>query len=98
VPGLRGPAAGGTGITVSAVTASPDVDLRNLIDGAVLLASTANAVMQLARPAVGYAVVESKVDSGQTMRCPFRRIRNTVTYMSVAMMAPRRNAPTTGAR
>ena len=65
---------------------SDDVDMRDLIDGAVLLAGTANAVMQLARPAVGYGVLESKIDSGQTMRCPFRRIRNTVTYMSVAMM------------
>jgi uncharacterized protein (DUF2236 family) len=73
-------------MTADAAAATPDVDLRDLIDGAVLLASTANAVMQLARPGVGYGVLESKVDGGQTMRCPFRRIRNTVTYMSVALM------------
>jgi uncharacterized protein (DUF2236 family) len=65
---------------------SDDVDMRDLIDGAVLLASTATAVMQLARPGVGYGVLESKVESGQTMRHPFRRIRTTVTYMSVALM------------
>ena len=73
-------------MTADAAASSPDVDLRDLIDGTVLLASTANLVMQLARPAIGYGVLESKVESGQTMRCPFRRIRNTVTYMSVAMM------------
>ena len=64
----------------------PDFDLRDVIDGAVLLAGTANLVMQLARPAVGYGVLESKVESGQAMRHPFRRLRTTVTYMSVALM------------
>ncbi len=47
-----------------------------------LLASTANAVMQLARPGVGYGVLEG---SG-VMRHPFRRVRNTITYLSVALM------------
>ncbi len=73
-------------MTADAAAASPDFDPRNLIDGAVLLASTANAVMQLARPAVGYGVLESKVESGQVMRHPFRRIRSTITYMSVVLM------------
>jgi uncharacterized protein (DUF2236 family) len=73
-------------MTASAAAASPDFDLRDLIDGAALLASTANAVMQLARPAVGYGVLESTVESGQVMRRPFRRIRNTITYVSVALM------------
>jgi uncharacterized protein (DUF2236 family) len=74
------------GMTANAAAASPDFDLRDLIDGAGLLASTANAVMQLALPAVGYGVLESKVESGQVMRHPFRRIHNTVTYVSVALM------------
>jgi len=73
-------------MTANAAAASPDVDLRDLIDGAALLASTANAVMQLARPEVGYGVLESTVESGQVMRHPFRRIRNTITYVSVALM------------
>ena len=73
-------------MTADAAAASPDFDLRDLIDGAALLASTANAVMQLARPAIGYGVLESKVESGQAMRHPFRRLRNTITYMSVAVM------------
>ncbi len=72
--------------TADAAAASSDFDLRDLIDGAALLASTANAVMQFARPAIGYGVLESKVESGQAMRHPFRRLRNTITYMSVAVM------------
>src|ERR1700734_2729420 len=61
-------------------------DVGEVIEGAALLASTANAVMQLALPAVGYGVLESKVESGQVMRHPFRRVRNTITYLSVALM------------
>jgi uncharacterized protein (DUF2236 family) len=61
-------------------------DLGEVIQGAALLASTANAVMQLALPAVGYGVLESRVESGQVMRHPFRRVRNTITYLSVALM------------
>jgi uncharacterized protein (DUF2236 family) len=80
-----GPAAG-AGMTAGPAAGPPDFDLRDLIDGAALLAGTANVVMQLARPAVGYGVLESKVESGQAMRHPFRRLRTTVTYMSVALM------------
>jgi uncharacterized protein (DUF2236 family) len=61
-------------------------DVGEVIEGAALLAGTANAVMQLALPAVGYGVLESKVESGQVMRHPFRRVRNTITYLSVALM------------
>jgi uncharacterized protein (DUF2236 family) len=63
-----------------------DFDVRDVIDGAALLASTANVVMQLAQPAVGYGVLESTVESGQVTRHPLRRIRNTVTYLSVAFL------------
>jgi uncharacterized protein (DUF2236 family) len=61
-------------------------DVGEVIEGAALLAGTANAVMQLALPAVGYGVLESKVESGQVMRHPFRRVRHTITYLSVALM------------
>jgi uncharacterized protein (DUF2236 family) len=64
----------------------PGFDVRDMVCGAGLLAATANVIMQLARPAVGYAVVESRVESGQVMRHPVRRWRNTVTYISVAIM------------
>ena len=61
-------------------------DPRNLAEGAGLLAATANVIMQLARPEVGYGVLESTVDSAQVMRHPLRRWRTTVTYLSVALM------------
>jgi uncharacterized protein (DUF2236 family) len=73
-------------MTADVAAAPPGFDLRDVADGAALLASTANAVMQLARPAVGYGVLESTVEGGQVMRHPFRRIRNTITYVSVALM------------
>ena len=60
--------------------------MREVIDGAGLLASTANVIMQLARPGVGYGVVESRVEAGQVMRHPLRRLRRTVTYLSVALL------------
>ena len=65
---------------------SPEFDVRDLIAGASLLAATANVIMQLARPEVGYGVVESTVESAQLMRHPVRRWLTTVTYLSVALM------------
>lgn len=63
-----------------------DFDVRDVVEGAALLASTANVVMQLARPAVGHGVVESSVEAGQMMRHPLRRLRGTLTYLSVAFL------------
>jgi len=73
---------GTTPATRAAEAALPGFDFRDVIEGATLLASTANAVMQLALPAVGYGVVEKS----QVMRHPLRRVRNTVSYLSVALM------------
>ena len=70
----------------AAAAAGADFDVRELIDGAALLASTANVVMQLAQPPVGHGVLESTVESRQVMRHPVRRIKNTVTYLSVAFL------------
>ena len=64
----------------------PEFDARHLVAGASLLAATANVIMQLARPEVGYAVVESTVESAQLMRHPVRRWLTTLTYLSVALM------------
>lgn len=58
--------------TMPSAGISPDFDVRDLADGVGLLAATANVIMQLARPEVGYGVVESKVDSAQIMRHPVR--------------------------
>jgi uncharacterized protein (DUF2236 family) len=65
---------------------SPDFDVRELVTGAGLLAGTANVIMQLSRPEVGYGVLESTVESAQLMRHPVRRWLTTVTYLSVALM------------
>jgi uncharacterized protein (DUF2236 family) len=52
--------------------------------GSALLAGPANVIMQLARPGVGYGVVESRVESGRIDRHPIKRARTTVTYLAVA--------------
>lgn len=67
-------------------TPAPEADVRDFIYGAGLLAATANVIMQLSRPAVGFGVLESKVESAQIMRHPLRRWRTTVTYLSVALL------------
>lgn len=60
--------------------------LDEVIVGAGLMAGAANVVMQLARPGVGYGVVESAVDSGNLFLHPWKRARTTFTYLSVATM------------
>lgn len=52
--------------------------------GIALLAGPANVIMQLARPAVGYGVVESRVESGRIDLHPVKRARTTFTYLAVA--------------
>lgn len=61
-------------------------DTADLVEGAGLLAATANVIMQLARPEVGYGVLESTVESAQVMRHPVRRWRTTVTFLAAALM------------
>jgi uncharacterized protein (DUF2236 family) len=53
--------------------------------GITLLAGPANVIMQLARPAVGYGVLESRVESGRIDRHPIKRARTTFTYLAVAV-------------
>jgi uncharacterized protein (DUF2236 family) len=52
--------------------------------GVGLLAGAANVIMQLARPGVGYGVMESRVESGRIDRHPVKRARTTFTYLAVA--------------
>ncbi|WP_059015416.1 oxygenase MpaB family protein [Mycobacterium sp. M26] len=52
--------------------------------GVALLAGPANVIMQLARPGVGYGVMESRVESGRVDRHPVKRARTTFTYLAVA--------------
>lgn len=54
--------------------------------GVALLAGPANVIMQLARPGVGYGVMESRVESGRVDLHPVKRARTTFTYLAVATM------------
>jgi uncharacterized protein (DUF2236 family) len=54
--------------------------------GVALLAGAANVIMQLARPGVGYGVMESRVESGRVDLHPIKRARTTFTYLAVATM------------
>lgn len=54
----------------------------------------ANVVMQLANSAVGYGVMESKVDSGNLYKRPFKRARTTFTYIAVAVAGTARDRRT----
>lgn len=48
--------------------------------------STANVIMQLANPAIGYGVARSTVESGRLDRHPVKRARTTASYLAVAAM------------
>ena len=52
--------------------------------GVARLAGPANVIMQLARPGVGYGVLESRVESGRVDLHPIKRARTTFTYLAVA--------------
>jgi uncharacterized protein (DUF2236 family) len=62
-------------------------DVRPFINGlAGNLAGPANVIMQLSWPAIGYGVVESRVESGSAMKHPIKRSRTTFTYLAVALL------------
>ncbi|GIH03026.1 hypothetical protein Rhe02_10930 [Rhizocola hellebori] len=63
---------------------TPEQLLEAAMLGAGLLGGTANVIMQLARPEVGYGVVESTVDSGKLFLHPVKRTRTTLAYLAVA--------------
>lgn len=54
--------------------------------GLALLGGPANVIMQLAVPAVGYGVFESKVETGNLFKVPVKRTRTTLSYLAVAAM------------
>lgn len=80
------------------MTAAPRTDvadtrggdqIRHLPDLSTHLAfliPAANVVMQLANPAVGRGVVESRVDSGRADLRPIKRARTTAQYLAVATL------------
>lgn len=62
------------------------VTVADAIDFWSFAAGAANVVMQLSSPPVGYGVVESKVDSGNLLKHPWKRARTTFTYLAVAIL------------
>lgn len=60
--------------------------LEDALIGVALLAGPANTIMQLARPEVGYGVLESRVESGRADLHPIKRARTTLTYLAVAVI------------
>lgn len=63
-----------------------DDQFPGIFDGVMLMAGGANIILQLALPAVGYGVAESRVESGSILHHPIKRSRTTFTYLAVAMM------------
>ena len=62
------------------VTASDALDFWGFAGAA------ANVIMQLSWPEVGYGVAESKVDSGNLLKHPWKRARTTLQYIAVATL------------
>ncbi|MEZ0363434.1 oxygenase MpaB family protein [Mycobacterium sp. pUA109] len=62
----------------------PATRVVDLLNPAAALLPAANVIMQLALPGVGYGVQESRVDSGNVYKHPFKRARTTGTYLAVA--------------
>lgn len=62
---------------------SASLDMTDGLFGLSLMAGSANVIMQLARPGVGYGVLESRVDSGRADLHPFKRARTTIGYLAV---------------
>lgn len=75
-------------VSESSVPAGPRARVSTRSDdgmlGRGLLAGPANVIMQLARPGVGYGVLESRVESGRIDRHPVKRARTTFTYLAVS--------------
>jgi uncharacterized protein (DUF2236 family) len=61
------------------------VRLEDGLMGIALLLGPANVIMQLARPGVGYGVLDSRVESVRIDLHPIKRARTTFTYLAVAM-------------
>ncbi|RAU98957.1 oxygenase MpaB family protein [Mycolicibacter senuensis] len=62
----------------------PPTRVVDLLNPAAMLLPAANVIMQLSLPGVGYGVQESRVDSGNVYKHPFKRARTTGTYLAVA--------------
>jgi uncharacterized protein (DUF2236 family) len=63
-----------------------EVSAAGAMDFWAFAAGAANVVMQLSWPEVGYGVAESKVDSGNLLKHPWKRARTTFQYLAVAIL------------
>jgi uncharacterized protein (DUF2236 family) len=63
-----------------------DVTAAEAMDFWSFAAGPANVIMQLSWPQVGHGVVESKVDSGNLLKHPWKRARTTFQYLAVAIL------------
>lgn len=63
-----------------------DVSAADAMDFWAFAAGAANVIMQLSWPEVGYGVAESKVDSGNLLKHPWKRARTTFQYLAVAVL------------
>lgn len=63
-----------------------EVSAAEAMDFWAFAAGAANVIMQLSRQEVGYGVAESKVDSGNLLKHPWKRARTTFQYLAVAIM------------
>src|SRR5690606_17956756 len=61
------------------------VTVADAMDFWAFAAGAANVIMQLSRPEVAYGVMESRVDSGNLMKHPWKRARTTFQYLAVAV-------------
>lgn len=62
------------------------VTVADAMDFWAFAGGPANVIMQLSWPGVGYGVVESKVDSGNILKHPWKRARTTTQYLAVAIL------------
>jgi|SRR5690625_4049174 len=62
------------------------VDLTAALDFWAASAAAANVVMQMSMPGVGRGVTESRVESGSLMEHPWKRLRTTAQYLTVAIL------------
>lgn len=66
---------------------SAELDITRHLSGAAGgVVASANVVMQLGWAGVGHGVAESRVDSGNVLIHPWKRLRTTTSYITVALV------------
>ncbi|BBX27540.1 oxygenase MpaB family protein [Mycolicibacterium alvei] len=63
-----------------------EVDLSDALDFWSAAGAAANVIMQMSWPEVGYGVAESRVESGSLVHHPWKRLRTTAQYLTVAIL------------